>query len=215
MQSITLAPAHVHSIASAVVACGKNDQTPVLAYVQVSAGAGLVSAVATDRYRVVRIQFNLGANESTGAVADLEPVIIDHALLTAFARDLKAAKVGPGLDVTLTVDEGSVTLAHAGGLQRRAEVPTYNFPPAHRLIEDYKASDVRAVLLKPSFIADAAKLSLPSDPTAAFTKDAPWSFQVSDSSGSKPGPVLLSRAEPAGIGSGRIDYMVQPNQILR
>jgi len=209
MQSITLAPAHVHSIASIATAATKESVTPILEHVQLSVAAGALTAMATDRYRVVRVQFDLPADEKTGEVATLEPVAIPAALLVAFSKALKAAKVGPALDVTLTVDEGRVTLAHVSGVQLAGDLSLANFPPVGRLIDGYKPGDVRDVILKPAFMADASKFMLPSDPTPAAAKDAGWNMRFSDAGKDKPGPVMLSRS---GYGAtDRIEYMVQPN----
>jgi hypothetical protein len=212
MQSITLSPAHVHSIASAATATAKRDNTVLLEGVQLSVSAGVVTALATDRYRVARITF---ATES--AAAELEPVTISGALLAAFAKSLKTAKVMSKADaVTLTIDGGRVVLAHESGLQLAGEIYIGNFPPVGRLIDGYKVGDVRDVYLKPAFVADAAKLSLPGDTKPADAKEAAWLVRFSDSGSSKPGPVLMTRRGVATQSSGSIEYMVQPNSpILR
>jgi len=210
MQSITLAPAHVHSIASIAVATTKESVTPILEHVQIEVTAGALTAIATDRYRVVRVQFDLPADEKTGEVANLEPVAIPATLLVAFSKALKAAKVTPALAVTLTVEGSRVTLAHLSGVQLAGDLSAANFPPVDRLIDGYKPGDVRDVILKPAFVADAAKFMLPSDPTPAAAKDAGWNMQFSDASKDKPGPVLLTRSEE-GAGTGHIQYMLQPN----
>jgi hypothetical protein len=210
MQSIILAPAHIHSIASIAAATSKDSMTPILEHIQITVDAGAVTALATDRYRAARVQFDLPTDEKTGEVATLEPVAIPAALLVAFSKALKAAKVGPALDVTLTVDESRVTLAHLSGVQLAGDTSAQNFPPVGRLIDGYKPGDVRDVILRPDFMADASKFMLPSDPTAAAAKLAGWGMQFSYASAHKPGPVLLSRSE-GGAGTGRIQYMLQPN----
>ena len=207
MQSITLAPAHVHSIASAAAATSKDKMTPVLEHIEVSVAAGILTATATDCRRVARIRFATGDE-----AAELEPTAISAALLVAFSKALKAAKVVSIKDLsTLTVNDGRVALEHESGIRLGGDVSTQNFPPVGRLIDGYVSSDPRDVYLTPLLIADAAKLSLPADTRPNDAKEAVWFVQFSDSGSSKPGPVLMTREDANPQNIDRIEYMVQPN----
>ena len=74
-------------------------------------------------------------------------------------------------------------------------------------------SGVPQVALKPKFLADLDKLFSAFD-SARPSKDIAWTFRFKATDSGKPGPVYITR-KGEGTDSGTLDYLVQPNLILR
>lgn len=227
ISTIHLTADQIASIASVAVAASRDDITPVITAVRLSAEDGRVEAVATDRYRIARVQFALATEEEEHPQSDIDGVSIPAKLLTDFVKSVRALKLRTvGLTVTLAYDAGNpdalgmdkgalITLTYSGMVTMSA-APVYgNYPPVKRLIpaED-GLGEASMLALRMDWLADAAKLSLPGD-SRAKNETAVYRAQfVRTDNPNKPGPVLFTRKAGREDLAPFAQYMVQPNLIL-
>lgn len=204
------------SIASVGVAASKDDVTPVIMSINLSHKFNEIIAVATDRYRIARSKFT-----PTTVQYDELPefdITIPAESVIKFWNSIKVNALKSAMPVELEITAGDVeqywTLSYEGVRVSGAEVRG-NFPPVGKLIDiDINTyTGVPKVGLKPGFLADLGKLFAASD-YAKVGKDLPWTFYFGNSESNKPMPVYVTR-NPERDGSSVIEYLVQPNLLLR
>lgn len=227
MPSLYLTPAELASISSVAVVCPKEDVAPVLSYVRIRFENGRVNAVATDRYRVVRVSFAPHFFKPDEEHADEAPesfeALVRGADLTGLARQLKAAKLSPAEPIRLElVEEGAaLSLSWQGGSvtmpTAQANIKVGNFPAAERLFpsdEPDATIDFLSVDLK--MLADALKIVLPGDDRSA--KDGFVFRFTAGRDSDKPGPIYGTRSIETGPrkpDAPLAEFMIQPRLRLR
>jgi DNA polymerase-3 subunit beta len=221
---VTLTADQFASIASATVAAAPvKELTPIIQAVQVGIEAGILTAVATDRYRVARITFPI-----EGA-PDLEPVTIPRTFLDGFAKSIRAAKLPATSEITLTVTPtepsnayhdpaATLTLASSyAGVSATASALQGNYPPVARLFpETLSDTPSPEISLNLARLADAEKLTHPAL-TATAIKASPGMrirYTTSDNP-AKPGPILVDHGARIKPEQGTLEYLLQPNMLLR
>jgi len=197
---ITLTREQFRSLASLATLTSSNDVAAVLSVIKVTITAGQLEAVATDRYRLGRVQF---------------PVTAEDTEFKLEAKTLKAfiatAKKHAG-DVTLVVEDDGVLVA-AGGSQILIGDSSRGgtFPPVERLITNWAEATTPGVPelgLDLGFLADIKNVYAPSDPWK-IDPHRGLQFKFATGENGKPCPVLITDDY------GTLDILIQPKMKLR
>jgi hypothetical protein len=214
---VLFSPVEFRSIASVGVIASKEDITPIICSVNFKYEGGEFSAVATDRYRIARSKFTLSTVQHD-ELPDFD-ITIPASMLTKFWNSIKVEALKGVAPIEFDITYGDVeqywSFTYNGVVSSGAEVKG-SFPPVEKLIqvdlEQYTGTP--KVGLKPSFLADLGKLFAASDYTKV-DKDLPWTFYFGNSDSGKPMPVYVTRNPERTDGASVIEYLVQPNYILR
>lgn len=180
----------------------ERESTPILTAISVTVEGNKLTAIATDRYIVGEIGFELDDFYAT------EPFTIQLS-----STDWQTvAKLKSSADITV---EGATVTVQAGHTEMRLIQVSGNFPPVARLLpEDHETEGLPVVALNLDFLTRIAKLRTPfgiSEGTRC--KGQPWKFQAKPTDSGKPGPVLLTQGKRA-TGSDTVRALIQPNLIL-
>lgn len=219
MNTLTVTPAQLASLATAVHAASTDDITPVITAIRLSRVDDTVTAVATDRYRIARITLALKLADQEELNSPEFTALVPGKAFDAFARTVKRAAG------RVAADHPSVTIAHDDDARTVTISDTYsqssitlkaiigNFPPVERLIPTALecTGTPAGARLNPAYLATMVKLTLPDN-----DKHRPWELTgnlPADDKGRKFPPVLFTYG-PDGD-SNRIEYLVQPNTLLR
>lgn len=221
MTKIMFKPEEFRSVASVGVAASTDDVTPIINAVNISVtNAGEVTAVATDRYRIARVIFTPKMDEAV--IGGEDSITINAKDLTKFWNGIKAVAIKSHMPVILFIEEDLqypsskiYTLEYDGTrVQGRSVLGSY--PPVEKLMTGYDLDDcagVPAVALKPSFLGDLVKFYHPRDENRIKMSDIAWQFRFKQTDSNKPGPVYITRG--SDIAGATLDYLVQPNLLLR
>tara|TARA_R110000782_G_scaffold186634_1_gene276844 strand:- start:2168 stop:2857 length:690 start_codon:yes stop_codon:yes gene_type:complete len=218
------------SIVSVGVASSTDEVTPIICATNISfSEQGEVTAIATDRYRVARVQFTplkLGeADVSRGE----DSVTINTKELAKFWATVKTDVMRGGFWITLetesfagSTDMYTLSCASTGITVKGMEVYG-NYPNVGKLMEGYgedEATGVPSVGLNPNFLGDLVKMYHPRDFAKVNMKFISWNFRFKatapEERSNKRNPVYITReAENGGATSARLDYLVQPSMLVR
>jgi hypothetical protein len=214
-------PVEFRSIASIGVAASNDDVTPVITSVRISVSDGEVTTVATDRYRIARSIFRPSMTDAIDPASE-NNILISAKELTKFWNSIKVAALKSHMPIILNIltdeqypDNKKYVLEYDGS-RVESNAMRGNYPPVEGLMTGYDESDlsgVPQVALKPKFLADLDKLFSAFD-SARPSKDIAWTFRFKGTDSGKPGPVYITR-KGESTDSGTLDYLVQPNLILR
>lgn len=218
MQTITVTPNQLRSIATIVHAASKDTITPSITHVQLKREGDSIIATATDRFRVAELRtaiITTTAAEVDGIEGNTEvfEALIPTATLTAAVKGLDR-KMQLGVAFLHDEELGLITVrGHAAhGFTLTAPSSKLNFPPVARLFPEGEITPAEGpVSLKPAFLATLDKLHLPN-----HEREQAWRMQTQNGDSyntSKPRPVLFD-IEDKNTGD-TIRYMVQPNLLLR
>jgi hypothetical protein len=219
MFAFTLTPAQFHSLVSVTVArpgATERGTSPILDAVQITAAAGTLSAVMTDRYRVARVSFPTTAEDGM--------VQVPAEFLLSALKSIPGAGIGEvrvvaePVETASTVDSYLIAVSwEHGGVHLTTMSRDGNFPPVARLIpEEDKRGDVNAgAAFNPAFLAGLGKLKTV---TAAGKPAVPATFALyqatpeSYTTNRKMTP-MYATAGVAGSEYGHVEYLLQPNLI--
>jgi hypothetical protein len=210
MPRATLTTPQFLSIASTLVAAAPaKEVTPNIISAQITVTGQQLVAIATDRYRVARSTMILDeAPEGDFTVT------IPRAFLESAAKQIRALKLPAAQPNVVLEVAGTYLSVSAPGLTLSAEAASGNYPPVGRLFpEEDKLVDLGDVSLNAQFVADAGKLTHPalSDP-----KRSPIRLRFSASGRpDRPGPVLITRKLDDAKPGEALEYLLQPNLLLR
>lgn len=210
--------AQLESIASVgVAAAGPKDVAPILGFIRVIVEGTTLNAVATDRYRIARVTFDL-ADDAAHVDGQLFLKADD---LARYVRSLKSARVNAhAVSITIQDDEARATVTHVDGA---AFVSTWlegNYPPVERLIPDPTDAaafePVDATTVRIDWLVDATKLRHPLDGKAS--KEYPFTLRAkaveSYNGRKKLGPLYLVRKDgPKRLDPSErptVEYLVMP-----
>lgn len=218
MQTLTVTPEQLRSIATIVHAASKDVVTPAITMVQLRRDGDSIIATATDRFRVAELRTAIVTTtraevDGIEGNTDVFEALIPAATLTAAVKGLDR-RVQLGVAFLLDEEEGIITIrGHAAhGFSVSARTSKLMFPPVARLFPEGEITPAEgAVALKPAFLATIDKLHLPH-----HEREQAWHMQTQNGDSyntSKPRPVLFT-IEDKGTGD-TIRYMVQPNLLLR
>jgi len=221
MTKIMFKPEEFRSVVSVGVAASTDDVTPVIMSVNISVSeAGEVTAVATDRYRIARVIFTPKMDEAV--IGGEDSILISAKDLTKFWNSIKAVAIKSHIPVTLFIEEdlqypnSKIYTIEYDGSRVQGRSVLGQFPPVEKLMTGYDLDDcagVPAVALKPSFLGDLAKMYHPRDDNRIKMSDVAWQFRFKTTESKKPGPVYITRG--SDIAGATLDYLVQPNLLLR
>jgi DNA polymerase III subunit beta len=242
-----------HAVAQVAVAASREEVTPVLTAVMISAKSKEISLVATDRFRVAvnsiawegaavdrdiliparvlseiaktfshegDLELGFGtdekdmisfsaANKSVGtatikgkypAVLQLFPENIDNFAVVDTHDLLDATK-----RVALVVDREKPLRYKFSRAELSLESIGSDVADASEQITASLSGDEITVSLRPQFIVDAL--------AGVDSESVKLGFTVNPSNPNKPGPVLISAAEPKGTNAG-YKYLLQPNLLV-
>lgn len=215
---ILFTPVEFRSIASVAVAASSDDVTPVITSVRISVESGQVTAVATDRYRIARSIFTPTIEQEFSS----GDILISAKELTKFWNSIKVNALKSQLPITFAIlvdnqyPDNKIASLEYDGMRIETHGMRGNYPPVEGLMTGYdmaECSGVPAVALKPKFLADLDKLFSAFD-SAKPSKDIAWTFRFKGTESGKPGPVYITRNGERSDG-GVLDYLVQPNLLLR
>lgn len=220
MTKIMFTPEEFRAVASVGVAASSDDVTPIINTVQVTASGGEVTAIATDRYRIARVIFTPKMDNEEMVDDDIN---IHAKELTKFWAGIKATAIKSHMPIILTIiteegeygDTKKYVLEYDGSRVENFGVKG-NYPPVAKLMAGYDEEDcagVPAVSLNPNFLADMVKMYHPRDENRINMKHVAWQFRFKATDSKKPGPVYITRG--GDIGGAKLDYLVQPNLLLR
>jgi hypothetical protein len=218
------------SIVSVGVASSTDDVTPIICSTNISfSEQGEVTAIATDRYRVARVQFTpLKLGEPDVSKGE-DSVTINTKELAKFWATVKTDVMRGGFWITLETesfagspDMYTLSCASTGITVKGMEVYG-NYPNVGKLMEGYseeEATGVPSVALNPNFLGDLVKMYHPRDSGKVNMKFIAWTFRfkatAQDQGSNKRNPVYVTReAERGGATSSRLDYLVQPSMLVR
>ena len=163
LQGLTLdAGTALDLLTGAAIAAHSKADLPALNCVSLSATGGILTAVATDRYRLIYGEITL-AGEGEGEGATLDPISVplaDVKRITAAIKALSnAALSGATLSLNRAGDILTVTLnANAGGTNLVINLYTgQNFPPFKQLFNG-EAAPVSELQLNADYLAAFAKV---------------------------------------------------------
>lgn len=215
---ILFTPVEFRSITSVAVAASSDDVTPVITSVRISVESGQVTAVATDRYRIARTIFTPSIEQEFSS----GDILISAKELTKFWNGIKVNALKSNLPIALTIltdeqypDSKMYSLEY-DGMRVESHGMRGNYPPVEGLMSGYDVSEcsgVPAVALKPKFLSDLDKLFSAFD-SVKPSKDIAWTFRFKGTESGRPGPVYITRNGERSDG-GVLDYLVQPNLLLR
>ena len=218
---ILFTPVEFRSIASVAVAASSDDVTPVITSVRISVESGQVTAVATDRYRIARTIFMPSLTDQLEPPAE-GSILISAKELTKFWNGIKVNALKSQLPIIFTIltdeqyPDNKMYHLEYDGMRIEGNGMRGNYPPIEGLMSGYdvtECSGVPAVALKPKFLADLDKLFSAFD-SAKPSKDIAWTFRFKATESGRPGPVYITRNGERTDG-GTLDYLVQPNLLLR
>lgn len=195
----TVPASAMHAAASLTVfaARGKDaTMTPILGGVAVSVAGGTFLAVATDRYMVGEYRTELEHDAD-----ELPAVLIPSELLTTFAK--QAPRFGV---VTITNDDGLLTIEHASGAIRGAAVKG-NIPPVSRLFPTETHPLPATTTLNMDALAVVAKVKHPEGVKPLLPRNNVWTF--SGSGDTDRSPILIERTFGA---EHAFRVLIQPNR---
>lgn len=223
MTKIMFTPEEFRSVASVGVAASSDDVTPIINTVNISVSeAGEVTAVATDRYRIARVIFTPKVDEAV--IGGEDSITINAKELSKFWAGIKVNALKSHMPVVLEIvgdDENFVTspkkyiLEYDGSRVENFGIRG-NYPPVAKLMTGYEENDcagVPAVSLNPNFLGDMVKMYHPRDEKKINMKNVAWQFRFKATDSKKPGPVYITRG--SDIAGATLDYLVQPNLLLR
>jgi DNA polymerase III sliding clamp (beta) subunit (PCNA family) len=208
-RTLDLRLAELASIASLVVCASSDDVTPTITTVQLTVSdAGVVTAVATDRYQVAELTLPVDVGEQQVGFTGFE-VRVTAKLLKRAATEAKrsiARGVASLRLVRITASEDTVSIGHIYGSFNLSEpIVKGAYPPVTKLFPEATEA-VANVALNPALLASLNTLTLPAATRGqTFTLVGAARTQFP----SKPGPVLFVQ-EVAGA---RLRYLIQPNSI--
>lgn len=222
MTKIFFTPEEFRAVVSVGVAASSDDVTPIISAVHISVtDAGEVTAVATDRYRIARVIFTPKTDEAV--IGGEDSITINAKELSKFWAGIKVNALKSYAPIILDIvtepseygDNKKFVLEY---LSSRVEnVATKgNYPPVERLMVDYQVEQcagVPAVSLNPNFLGDMVKMYHPRDDRKINMKNVAWQFRFKATDSKKPGPVYITRG--SDIAGATLDYLVQPNLLLR
>jgi len=219
MTKIMFTAEEFRSVVSVGVAASTDDVTPIIEAISISVNDGVVTAMATDRYRIARVKFTPEiADAVTGGDAH---VLIGAKELAKFWATIKTEFLKSGTYVTLEIGESesgnsAYELEYLGsGIKISGVERGGNYPPLERLMEGYELGDcdgVPTLGILPQYLGDLAKIFHPRDSAKVNVKTTAWEFRFKRSESGKPGPVYITRG---GSGNASVDYLVQPNLLTR
>ena len=221
MTKIMFTPEEFRSVASVGVVASSDDVTPIINAVNISVtDAGEVTAVATDRYRIARVIFTPKMDEAV--IGGEDSLTINAKELTKFWNNIKAVAIKSHMPIILDIQEDedytdskTYSIEYDGSRVENRSVRG-NFPPVERLMTDYaveQCDGVPAVSLNPNFLGDMVKMYHPRDDKRINMKQVAWQFRFKQTDSKKPGPVYITRG--SDIAGATLDYLVQPNLLLR
>ena len=222
MTKIMFKPEEFRAVASVGVAASTDDVTPIISAVNISVSeSSEVTAVATDRYRIARVIFTPKMDEAV--IGGEDSININAKELSKFWAGIKVAALKSHMPIVLTIitEEGEYSntkkyvLEYDGSRVENFGV-NGNYPPVQKLMVDYdleQCEGVPAVALKPSFLGDLVKFYHPRDESRIKMSDVAWQFRFKATDSKKPGPVYITRG--SDIAGATLDYLVQPNLLLR
>ncbi len=221
MTKIFFTPEEFRAVASVGVAASTDDVTPIINSVNISVtDAGEVTAVATDRYRIARVIFTPRLDEAV--IGGEDSITINAKELTKFWNGIKAVAIKSHMAIVLTFQDDedytnskTYSLEYDGSRVENRSVQG-NFPPVGKLMTDYdieQCEGVPSVVLNPNFLGDMVKFYHPRDDKKVNMKNVSWQFRFKQTDSKKPGPVYITRG--TDIAGARLDYLVQPNLLLR
>lgn len=221
MTKIMFKPEEFRSIVSVGVAASSDDVTPIINAVNISVSeTGEVTAVATDRYRIARVIFTPKMDEAVTGGED--SLTINAKELTKFWAGIKVNALKSHMPVVLFIEEdlqftnSKIYTLEYDGTRVQGRSVMGNYPPVEKLMAGYDLNDcagVPAVSLKPSFLGDMVKFYHPRDDKKINMKNVAWQFRFKATDSKKPGPVYITRG--SDIAGATLDYLVQPNLLLR
>jgi hypothetical protein len=162
LQGLTLdAGTALDLLTGAAIAAHSKADLPALNCVNVSASAGIFTAVATDRYRLIYGEVMVYDSESAGVTLDpISVPLADIKRITAAIKALSSAALsGATLSLNRAGDILTVTLnANAGGTNLVVNLYTgQNFPPFKQLFEG-EAAPVSELRLDAAYLASFDKV---------------------------------------------------------
>ena len=221
MTKIMFKPEEFRSIVSVGVAASSDDVTPIINAVSISVSeAGEVTAVATDRYRIARVIFTPKMDEAV--IGGEDSLTINAKELSKFWAGIKVTALKSHMPVVLFIEEdlqftnSKIYTLEYDGTRVQGRSVMGNYPPVEKLMTGYDLDDcagVPTVALKPSFLGDLAKMYHPRDENRIKMSDIAWQFRFKQTDSKKPGPVYITRG--SDISGATLDYLVQPNLLLR
>jgi hypothetical protein len=227
MQALALTHDQLRAIATLSHAASRDDMTPVITGVHLEVSAGIVTAVATDRYRVAELTFPAMTTDETPGLAGLtfEPlagVIIPAPLLARTVKQLPRRSILPTVaTIAVTYDDSAdgrrlIRFADTyAGFDTSDQAISGNYPPVARLFPAdvaYLEPYAGGVGLNAGYLATLDKLALPGD--LRGPKVYSMHTQAGDTyAPNKPKPVLFTRGDVDK--GGMLRYLLQPNLILR
>lgn len=185
-----------------VVSCGsispKDDIAPVLAGVQISRTDNIITAVATDRYRVARVTFECHGDDFTA--------LIPAAELTRFWAGIKTKALRSQSPIVLDISDDGYSIGYDGA-SISGNYISGNMPDVSKLVTEAAARDnagAPEIGLNVGYIGDMGKLFHPADGTKP---EQNWLLKFSVSDAGKAAPVYATRS---GTNGGTLEYILQP-----
>lgn len=202
--TVTLTIAQFLSVASVATCAATDGVTPVINAVRLTREGSHVWAIATDRYRVGMVSFEISSAHSSpedGNEFDFD-VLVPESLLRKLVSTVKASKAR---EVTVFVtDSGLVEFCYGGSTSAMSGI-NGTFPPIERLIPEI--SDEPVTLGSTNWSADLlAALTKILDPATGKKFDH-WTQQLTIAATGKPGPALWH--------AGPARFLIQPRLKLR
>lgn len=228
MTTFALNPAQIAAVASLHAAtpvdASSRNITPILSGIQLSVTSARVTAVATDRYIVTRLEFPLGdtahtLNADEGAVAHV--IILDSKEWQAIAKATATSHAtvtfttsDEGHDSTNVHDRPNVTVAHDyGQIIGEYRQVGGNYPPVARLFPEQVRNLDETVSFKPAFMTRATKAFTPNEVKAKDRNDIVWTMAAPDDGAAKAGklgPVVLTAATKGDV---TLRSLLQPTRL--
>lgn len=222
MTKIMFTPEEFRAVASVGVAASTEDITPIINAVNISVSeTGEVTAVATDRYRIARVIFT-PKTDKLAVLTGEDSITINAKELSKFWAGIKVNALKSHMPVILFIEEdlqftnGKIYTLEYDGTRVQGRSVAGNFPPVERLMADYnleQCEGVPSVALNPNFLGDMVKMYHPRDDKKINMKNVAWQFRFKATDSKKPGPVYITRG--SDIAGATLDYLVQPNLLLR
>lgn len=204
-------------VTTGVASSSTDDVAPALLQVKVSydAESQLVTALATDRYRIARNRFTM-------RFADLSQesfeILLPAKQIAKFWTSVKSSALrhdGAIIMLDIVSGDGQTVWSLEHDNQKVGGVELIgNFPPVERLMPDATPewSPAQGVSLNMTYVGDLAKLYAASDALRANLKGIPWQMFTQETESGRPGPVYFTRPTDDGA---IVDYLLQPNLIVR
>jgi len=214
---INLTEAQVNSLGTLVHAASKDDATPIITGVKITAEDNRLTAIATDRYKIVELGFDLVDDQT---VLEKQEYIIPGKNLAEIAKSLRAAKPLKGNDLAVAgfnFEESALSVTYLPE-NRPLGGSVYlsgNFPPVERLLNGWEEGGFDGgMTLNPKLIADIAKTFPPAEVNTQKKAELPLQFHpggASEHNPKKPNPLKVLRP---GIPEEDFRALLQPNLLL-